>query len=84
MPSSSRRSSDRPRLFGPRAEAERQHDAEPVDRIVARDLDVLRVAVGDDKLNFLGYSYGTFIGATYAERFPDQIPAMVLDGAIDP
>jgi pimeloyl-ACP methyl ester carboxylesterase len=51
---------------------------------VARDLDTLRAAVGDDKLSYLGYSYGTLIGSTYADLFPDHIRAMVLDGAIDP
>ena len=51
---------------------------------VARDLDALRVAVGDDKLTYLGFSYGTLIGSMYADLFPDHIRAMVLDGAIDP
>jgi pimeloyl-ACP methyl ester carboxylesterase len=51
---------------------------------VARDLDLLRRAVGDTRLNYLGYSYGTFLGATYAALFPDRIRAMVLDGTIDP
>ena len=51
---------------------------------VARDLDVLRAAVGDDKLNYLGYSYGTRIGAAYAEAYPEKVRAMILDGAVDP
>lgn len=51
---------------------------------VARDLDVLRAVVGDDQLNYYGASYGTFIGATYAELFPEQVGRMVLDGAVDP
>ncbi|SIS09285.1 alpha/beta hydrolase [Williamsia sterculiae] len=51
---------------------------------VAHDMDVLRSALGDDKLNYLGYSYGTRIGASYAEQFPDRIRAMVNDGAVDP
>jgi pimeloyl-ACP methyl ester carboxylesterase len=51
---------------------------------VARDLDALRAAVGDEKLTYLGFSYGTLIGSTYAELFPDHIRAMALDGAIDP
>jgi pimeloyl-ACP methyl ester carboxylesterase len=51
---------------------------------VARDLDALRAAVGDEKLSFLGFSYGTFLGATYASLFPDRYRAMVLDGALDP
>ncbi|MCK0173430.1 MULTISPECIES: alpha/beta hydrolase [Mycobacteriaceae] len=51
---------------------------------VAKDLDAIRAAVGDEKLTYLGYSYGTRIGATYAETFPDKVRAMILDGAIDP
>jgi pimeloyl-ACP methyl ester carboxylesterase len=51
---------------------------------VAKDLDAIRQELGDEKLTFLGYSYGTRIGATYAEQFPDKVRAMILDGAIDP
>ncbi|MGH3342902.1 MAG: alpha/beta hydrolase [Carbonactinosporaceae bacterium] len=51
---------------------------------VARDMDVLRAALGQDELDYLGRSYGTFIGATYADLFPDQVGRLVLDGAIDP
>ena len=51
---------------------------------VAKDLDALRVALGDEKLTYLGYSYGTLIGAPYAEAFPDKVRAMILDGAVDP
>lgn len=50
----------------------------------ARDLDLLRAVLGDAKLNYLGYSYGTFLGATYAELYPDNVGRLVLDGAIDP
>ncbi|WP_027346051.1 alpha/beta hydrolase [Hamadaea tsunoensis] len=50
----------------------------------AKDMDAIRQAVGDDKLNYLGYSYGTLLGATYAQLFPTKIRAMVLDGAVDP
>ena len=50
----------------------------------ARDMDRLREALGDEKLNYLGYSYGTTLGSTYAELFPDEVGAMVLDGAVDP
>ncbi|RLK54747.1 alpha/beta hydrolase [Actinokineospora cianjurensis] len=53
-------------------------------RDVARDVDVLRSALGDEKLTYLGYSYGTRIGSTYAEAFPGNVRAMVLDGAVDP
>ncbi|MGY1604697.1 alpha/beta hydrolase [Geodermatophilus sp. SYSU D00815] len=51
---------------------------------VARDLDVLRAAVGDQRLNYLGFSYGTVLGSTYASLFPDNYRALVLDGAVDP
>ncbi|MFE5814129.1 alpha/beta hydrolase [Streptomyces sp. NPDC056479] len=50
----------------------------------ARDMDVLRAAVGDDKLTYVGASYGTFLGATYAGLFPDRVGRLVLDGAMDP
>lgn len=50
----------------------------------ARDLDVLRSLLGDTKLNYLGYSYGTYLGATYAELYPQNVGRMVLDGALDP
>lgn len=50
----------------------------------ARDMDVLRAALGDAKLTYLGKSYGTFLGAKYAQLFPTHIRAMVLDGALDP
>jgi pimeloyl-ACP methyl ester carboxylesterase len=50
---------------------------------VARDMDALRAAVGDEKLSYLGFSYGTFLGATYAALFPDRYRALVLDGALD-
>ncbi|WP_017569351.1 alpha/beta hydrolase [Nocardiopsis halotolerans] len=51
---------------------------------VARDMDVLRVLLGDEKLTYLGFSYGTSIGAHYAEQFPERVRALVLDGAVDP
>lgn len=50
----------------------------------ARDLDVLRAALGDDALTYLGYSYGTQLGATYAALFPERVGRLVLDGALDP
>ena len=49
-----------------------------------RDMDILREAIGDERLNFLGYSYGTFLGTLYAERFPGNVGRFVLDGALDP
>jgi pimeloyl-ACP methyl ester carboxylesterase len=51
---------------------------------VARDLDVLRAVLGDEQFTYLGKSYGTSIGATYAELFPERVGRMVLDGAMDP
>lgn len=53
-------------------------------RDVVKDMDVLRSVLGDRKLTYLGYSYGTRIGYTYAEQFPGNVRAMVLDGALDP
>ncbi len=53
-------------------------------REVVRDLDVVRSGLGDEKLTYLGYSYGTKIGAGYAEAFPRNVRAMILDGAVDP
>ncbi|MFI5586669.1 alpha/beta hydrolase [Amycolatopsis sp. NPDC051758] len=50
---------------------------------VARDMELLRQAVGDPMLNFYGYSYGTYLGGTYANLFPDKVRAMTLDGTLD-
>jgi pimeloyl-ACP methyl ester carboxylesterase len=50
----------------------------------ARDMDRIRAAVGDEKLNYLGFSYGTELGAVYAHLFPERIRVAVLDGAVDP
>jgi pimeloyl-ACP methyl ester carboxylesterase len=50
----------------------------------ARDMDAIRQALGEEKFDYLGYSYGTLLGAVYAQLFPDRIRAMVLDGAVDP
>ncbi|MEV7597941.1 alpha/beta hydrolase [Kitasatospora sp. NPDC089797] len=50
----------------------------------ARDMDVLRALLGDERLNFVGKSYGTFLGATYAGLFPSRVGRVVLDGAMDP
>jgi pimeloyl-ACP methyl ester carboxylesterase len=50
----------------------------------ARDIDQIRKDVGDEKLTYLGFSYGTLLGATYAQLFPDKVRALVLDGAVDP
>ena len=51
---------------------------------VVRDIDIIRAALGDEKLTYVGYSYGTRIGAQYAEMFPTHVRALVLDGALDP
>ena len=51
---------------------------------VARDMDSIREAIGAEKINYLGYSYGTRIGAVYASLFPERVRAMVLDGPVSP
>jgi pimeloyl-ACP methyl ester carboxylesterase len=51
---------------------------------VARDLDLLRHAVGDEALTYVGWSYGSYIGNTYANLFPDKVRALVIDGVLDP
>ncbi|MEU7054866.1 alpha/beta hydrolase [Streptomyces sp. NPDC046197] len=50
----------------------------------ARDMDILRAVLGDPRLNYVGASYGTFLGATYAGLFPGRVGRLVLDGAMDP
>ena len=50
----------------------------------ARDMDLLRAVLGDKKLNYLGFSYGTELGATYASLYPEKTGRLVLDGAVDP
>jgi len=50
---------------------------------VARDMDGIRAAMGDKRLNYFGFSYGTFLGATYASLFPKNYRALVLDGPVD-
>jgi len=49
-----------------------------------RDLDAIRGAMGEDKISYVGFSYGTLIGAVYADMFPRRVRAMVLDGVVDP
>ena len=51
---------------------------------VVRDLDLLREAVGDKRLNYLGFSYGSYLGNTYANLFPRKVRALVIDGVLDP
>ncbi len=53
-------------------------------REVVQDMDVIRAVLGDPKLTYLGYSYGTRLGTAYAEKYPNKVRALVLDGAIDP
>jgi pimeloyl-ACP methyl ester carboxylesterase len=50
----------------------------------AKDMDLIRAALGDDKLTYLGFSYGTFLGQTYAHLFPAHVRALALDGVLDP
>jgi len=49
-----------------------------------QDMDVVRAALGENQISYLGFSYGTELGAAYSERYPDRVRAMVLDGAVDP
>lgn len=49
-----------------------------------RDMDILRQALGDERLNLVGFSYGTYLGVRYAEAFPERVGRFVLDGAVDP
>jgi pimeloyl-ACP methyl ester carboxylesterase len=51
---------------------------------VARDLDLLREAVGDEQLTYAGYSYGSMLGQTYANMFPERVRALIIDGVLDP
>jgi pimeloyl-ACP methyl ester carboxylesterase len=51
---------------------------------VARDMDVLRRAVGDKKLTYLGFSYGSYLGEVYANLYPDRVRALAIDGVLDP
>jgi pimeloyl-ACP methyl ester carboxylesterase len=51
---------------------------------VVEDLEIIRASVGEEQLTYLGFSYGTLIGSLYADRYPDRVRAMALDGALDP
>ncbi|MET8683791.1 alpha/beta hydrolase [Streptomyces sp. NPDC004732] len=53
-------------------------------RNTARDMDVIRGALGEKKISYFGYSYGTYLGTVYTQMFPGRTDRMVLDGAIDP
>ncbi|SDQ99249.1 alpha/beta hydrolase [Thermostaphylospora chromogena] len=50
----------------------------------ARDMDMIRAALGEQKISYFGYSYGTYLGAVYATLFPDRVNRMVLDSVVDP
>src|SRR4051812_10855067 len=70
------------------AEACRARNGDLLDHVgtlpAARDLDVLRAALGDSRINLVGYSYGTFLGQVVANVFPDRVGALVLDGVVTP
>jgi pimeloyl-ACP methyl ester carboxylesterase len=51
---------------------------------VVRDIDQIRIALGEEQISYLGFSYGTYLGSLYAELFPTRVRAMVLDGAVNP
>jgi pimeloyl-ACP methyl ester carboxylesterase len=74
--------------FGAKCAQRTEHGAEMLANVgtrdVVKDLDVLRAALGDSKLSYLGYSYGTQVGSGYAEEFPENVRALVLDGVVDP
>ena len=53
-------------------------------RDVAGDMDILRAAIGQEKLNYYGFSYGTYLGAIYADLFPENVGRFVLDSVMDP
>lgn len=53
-------------------------------RNTARDMDVIRAVLGEKKINYLGYSYGTYLGAVYTQLFPGRSDRIVLDSAVDP
>jgi pimeloyl-ACP methyl ester carboxylesterase len=73
------------RAMGPECLDDRQAVAAHMNTAdVARDLDLLRRAVGDRKLTYLGFSYGSYLGNTYANLFPSKVRALVIDGVLDP
>jgi pimeloyl-ACP methyl ester carboxylesterase len=53
-------------------------------RSTVRDMDLIREALGEDRLTYVGFSYGTYLGALYADAYPQRVRALVLDGAVDP
>lgn len=76
---------ERVREFGETCLAETGALLGEVDTVsAARDMDLIRAVLGDDQLYYLGFSYGTFLGATYANLYPENVGRLVLDGAMDP
>lgn len=79
------RARTRVRLFGRACLAATGRLLGEVDTVsTAHDLDLLRAVLGDAQLHYLGFSYGTYLGATYADLYPQNVSRMVLDGALDP
>lgn len=84
-PAEVQRLSDLTRKFGDACVANGDGLAEHMSTVeVAKDIDILRAVLGRPKLDYFGASYGTFLGATYADLFPTHVGRMVLDGAVDP
>jgi pimeloyl-ACP methyl ester carboxylesterase len=76
---------DKFRTLGPKCQSNGAPIAQHMSTAdVVRDMDLLRRAVGDSKMSYLGFSYGSFIGNTYASLFPNNIRALVIDGVLDP
>jgi len=75
---------DRYRTLGPECRDDQPIAKHMSTADVARDLDLLRRAVGDRKISYLGFSYGSFVGTTYANMFPNNIRALAIDGVLNP
>jgi len=76
---------EKARLFGEACLAATGPLLGEVDTVsAARDMDLIRAVLGDSELYYAGFSYGTFLGATYADLYPENVGRMVLDGALDP
>ena len=76
---------DRYRRFGARCKSRNGRLLRHVSTVdTVRDLDLMRRLSGERKMNFIGTSYGTIVGAVYANMFPDRVRAMALDGVVDP
>ena len=72
------------REFIEKCETKNEHLTSFTTANAARDMDILREALGERKLNYMGKSYGTYMGALYASLFPNKIGRVILDGAVDP